>query len=319
MRQNTKTIRFLAGLLAALLGAAAVPIPTLAAQEEQRVLQYQDLVGNDYHGRVNYFYDQDARCVREEWEETDEVVEYTYRSGTTLKTKARYRDDVLVERTNYDKWGNPTSILAYSDKGTVLTDTKITNTYDKEDRLTKASRKTEIDGVLHCVEETWIYEGAGNDGEKSEIENFGAPESTVRFHSVTEYTIDQGVRAIQKKERHTYDVWGNMTQHYVEVTSGYTRRYDYNHSCIAGELFYTEYTCTDFDEETETTGEIVYGYDRQGRLYEVLHTYPGGDGHTEYSWEYDDQGNVVKYSDQYRDYETNHYGPLSQVLWENED
>ena len=60
-------------LLLCVVSAAVglLPVNTLAAAGEPKVLQYQELVHNEYQARVSYFYDQRARCVREVWDYAD--------------------------------------------------------------------------------------------------------------------------------------------------------------------------------------------------------------------------------------------------------
>ncbi len=488
MKHDSMKTRILTGLLAVCLTAGILPVQGQAAAKDTAVLQYQELVQDDYTGRVNYYYDREGRCIREEWKAAEEKVEYTYGKLQTPESRKQYRKNILVEQTSFDKQGNPVEIRSYSDQGILQSVTAIRNTYDDAGRLTESVRETEIDGVLHCQESSWAYgeevpkyyhkgdtftfgtfeqdgntangpepiewkvldtqydghvlaisvhgldsrgfhktnksvswassdlrtwlngqfrDSAFTEAEKNRIrptqtENSqdqlfvlslneakryfandtqrlctatdyaveqgayvnpkngrswwvlrtsgasgahitnvfsdgsldtqggkvsdargvirpvmwidmsGETEPVLQFHSITEYTIDQDVRGIQKKERYTYDALGNLEQYYVESLD-YTRWYNYTNVSHMGQLIHAGCIITEYGQEETQCRDIYYSYDSSGRKIRELHLYPGGDGYTDYTWEYDDQGRLLKYSDQYRTYETNYYGPLSQV------
>lgn len=144
----------------------------------------------------------------------------------------------------------------------------------------------------------------------------GVTTPILRFSYSTEYTEAYGIRGIKNKERCTFDQWGNPEQYYIEKSNAYTRRYDYTNMYHLGQLIHAHRICTDYDWEEQTDfRDIYYTYDEAGRKVRELHLYLGGDGYTDYTWTYDERGNLLQHSDQYRAYETNHYGPLSQVLW----
>ena len=157
MKHDSMKTRILTGLLAVCLTAGILPVQGQAAAKDTAVLQYQELVQNDYTGRVNYYYDREGRCIREEWKAAEEKVEYTYGKLQTPESRKQYRKNILVEQTSFDKQGNPVEIRSYSDQGILQSVTAIRNTYDDAGRLTGSVRETEIDGVLHCQESSWAY------------------------------------------------------------------------------------------------------------------------------------------------------------------
>lgn len=488
MKHHAIKTRILTGLLAVILTAGALPVRGQAAAKNTTVLHYQDLQVNDYDGRVNYYYDREGRCIREERKAANERVEYTYGKLQTPETRKQYRKNVLVEQTSFDAQGNPVEIRSYSDQGILQSVTAIRNTYDDAGRLTESVRETEIDGVLYCRQSNWEYredvpkyyhkgdtftfgtfEQDGNldngpepiewvildteydghvlaisvcgldsrgfhksnkavswansdlrewlnssfphsafteseqnrvrptqtDGSQDQffvlslneakqyfdndnqrlctatdyaveqgayvnpsnggswwvlrtsgtsgayitnvfsdgsldtrggklsdargvirpamwIDMSGETETVLQMQSTTECTIEQETRNIQEEERYTYDALGNLEQYYIK-NSGYTRWYNYTNVSHMGQLIHASCLITEDGQEETQSRDIYYSYDSCGRKIRELHLYLGGDGYTDYTWEYDDQGRVLKYSDQYRTYETNYYGSLSQV------
>ena len=151
-------------LLLCVVSAAVglLPVNTLAAAGEPKVLQYQELVHNEYQARVSYFYDQRARCVREVWDYADkktpqQIVEYTYGIGNTPETRRVYRKNLLAEETRFDGKGNPLEIKTYTAAGAPDTVATFSNSYDRNGLLTSHVKKTAIDGGYHCVSSSWIY------------------------------------------------------------------------------------------------------------------------------------------------------------------
>lgn len=476
-------------ILAALL--SLIPGKAQAAQQEPLVLQQRTLNTNQQHDVIRYYYDGEARCVREEWEKDGLVIKYTYRDNGTLKNKQAYRK-YLVENTVYDSWGNPLRTIAYSDDGKSWTITTYDNTYDSMDRMIQSIQQTKVDDGYACVQSNWNYgEGLPASYRKGDIFFFGAYEqdgditngpepiawqvldekdggilvlsvegldsrtfhgksgavnwdncdlrnwlyydftekafteeesylrkptftgetydfvfllseeevktylpaatqrlcrptayarsrnanvdpasgnswwilrssgttgtkvtavtadgrietgkatttqsggvirpamwldmqsmtqTVLRSYGTTAYTLKQGVRAIEKKERFVYDQYGGLTQHYIEETGGETKSYDYTNTYHLNQLIQAQRKCTNYTADNGEDGitDIYYSYDSKGRLIRELHTYSGGDGFKDYTWVYDSWGNVLTYSDQYRSIETNVYGPLSKALW----
>ena len=488
MKHFPEKNRILAGFLAAFLTVGVLPVTGQAAQDTT-VLQYQELMHNDYTGRVNYYYDREGRCVREERKTANERVEYTYGKLQTPETRKQYRENVLVEQINFDEQGNPVEIRSFSDKGILQNVTTIQNTYGDGGRLTESVRETEIDGVLYCQQSNWEYGGAvpkyyhkgdtfilgsveqdGNTDNGPEpitwqvldtqydgyvlaisvhgldsrgfhnsnksvswansdlrawlngefldsafaeadkdrirqtqtddsqdqifvlslneakryfvndnqrlctatkyavdqgayvnpkngcswwvlrttgassahitnvfsdgsldtqggklsdtrgvirpamwIDLSGETETVLKLYATTEYTVNQGNREIQKKERYTYDTQGNLEQYYIESPE-YTRWYNYTNVTHMGKLIHACCVCSEDGQEETRTNNIYYSYDSSGRKIRELHLYPDGAGYTDYTWEYDDQGRLLEYADQYRAFETNYYGPLSKVI-----
>lgn len=147
------------------------------------------------------------------------------------------------------------------------------------------------------------------------VDTSGMKESIVRYHSTTEYTVKQnGDRAIQSKERYTYDEYGGLTQYYVEATDRYTRNYDYTNTYFMDQLIRSNSVCTDYDDpQGDSESECYYSYDLDGRLIRKMHLTSGGAGTYEETWEYDDLGNLLTYVEQGLEREVNEYVPLSQA------
>lgn len=144
--------------------------------------------------------------------------------------------------------------------------------------------------------------------------------AAVSTYTRQEYTVADNELKLDLKEQ--YDRYGNLDFVYRvsfgrTVTEGYTNTYD-----TSGRLTYVEmnksveepYLDKVIKEHWSPYAKITYTYDEDGNLIQKEAFYEsGGLDHIVDSWEYDDQGNMVKWDGNgFGEYT---YVPLSKALW----
>lgn len=77
--------------------------------------------------------------------------------------------------------------------------------------------------------------------------------------------LKQGICSIEKKQRYTYDAYGNLTQYYVEAANSYTKNYEYTNTYDQNQLIHAHYDCMEYGDPGALCGRI-----RQPGLFSYL-------------------------------------------------
>lgn len=251
--------------------------------------------------RIQYRYDWKGRLVRKD-------------TGDGYTRSYSYRDDGTLEKEGVFFDGEPYMVIQYDAHGMPKTESDLQgdtvtyeNTYDTRNRLL-TSRKSSREGGLA---EEWCYTYDHDGGYTLDYTDYDEYGIHCRRHTVydpegrlllQEQDLESGM-TVEYRTEHTYDAVGNLLRtEYTADTGDFQekRTTEYVHTCDAsGKVTRTEVYVTSSLEGGNRTLErtIAYAYDSAGNR--IRQDNRGGDGSWAYpyTWEYDAQGNLVKYTE----------------------
>lgn len=307
--------------------APAVPETTSAQPTEpteQNLLLAREAVDeNGAKWENTYRYDSSGRIARKQ---TGDGYVHTY----------SYRADGTLEKEGISFGDEPTGVILYDEKGNpekesdLFGDVKTyRNTYDSNNRLI-TSEKYDSEGIL---EET--YYTYSEDGSYTQ-DNIDHAEGMMHCHKFTSYnsrgqilTQSQDLESgmpIDVLTENEYDSYGNL------ALSEYS--YDDGEICLYRATWYTntysdsgllEMTEVYVDETQIIRGEVtsypqklektvLYTYDQNDRLIRQEVRGEGDNWRYNYTWEYDEQGNLIsRTEDDGNIRHTYEYLPLEQL------
>lgn len=267
---------------------------------------------------IQYRYDWKGRLVRKDTGD-GYTRSYSYRDDGTLEKEGVFFDGEPYMVILYDTYGMPETESDLQG-GTVTYD----NTYDTQNRLL-TSLKSNQDG---SPAEKWLYAYDHDGGYTLDYTDYDEYGIHCRKHTVydpegrlvrQEQDLESGM-TVEYRTEHTYDAAGNLLRtEYAADTGDFQekRTTEYVHTCDAsGKVTQTEvYVTSSLEGGTRTLERTVtYAYDSAGNR--IRQDNRGGDGSWAYpyTWEYDAQGNLVKYTEGTNELvQTYIYLPLEEV------
>jgi len=256
---------------------------------------------------TRYLYDKEGRLA---WEDTGDGYIHTY----------SYRADGTLEKEGITLHGEPFCVILCDDFGNPLQESDLDgytktheNTYDAAGRLVSSQARS-AGGVL--LEEA--YYTYAQDGSHT-LDYIDHAEGMLHCHKFTAYDssgriltqsqdLESGMPVLYRTD-HTYDAFGNLTRTEYTYDDGdlkISRLTEYENTCDAnGTLLSSTVYITEQQTSAKETFHtprkperlIAYVYDENHRLIRQENQGTDGSWRYVYSWEYDEAGNLLHYTE----------------------
>lgn len=292
---------------------------------------------------ARYYYNEAGQLVRNVQEQWNQVTNYEYHVNGAMKTETIIRDGSIYSVTEFDDHGNPVSensatelIYSYS------------NQYDNQGRLvlcTKTAegerkeiyRYTYDEDGWYELDYTYITIDNGEELVHDQVWRRYSPEdvmvheswSVADYLSIsigTIYTHDDHGNVIMKSYQYWSDTERKRDDTYYEHTydaKGFVTKTEVSYAGFFMDLEHMDDPNAYYNAEIPLKEIITYTYDSEGRMTGKNIQNIEDDSTIENIWEYDAEGNLVRFygvpDDESSWYveEIWQYKPLSEVLYAN--
>lgn len=314
--------------------STVAPVQETTAAFDPLVLAYYEKTDS---APAQYYYNEAGQLVRNVQEQWNQVTNYEYHANGAMKTETVIRDGSIYYVTEFDDHGNPVSensatelICSYSNQydnqGHLVLCTKT----DKDERK-EIYRYTYDEDGWYELDYTYITVYDGEELVHDQVWRRYSPEDVLVHESWevadylpgnkgTIYTLDDYGNLVMK----SYQAWSDTTREREDTY--YEHTYNPKGLVTKTEVTYCGYYMSlEYNNSTDITLKeiITYTYDSEGRMTGKNIQNIEGDFTIENIWEYDAEGNMIRFSgapdDGVSPYteEIWQYKPLSEVLYFN--